>query len=87
MPASSETMYDSQGLFWNFYYSYTTEIWHQDKVLGFGKHTQGRVGKSVHNRGWLPKMVLFGLYTFKENQIRRLIGIINSETYTHHLVF
>jgi hypothetical protein len=87
VPASSDKMYDSQGLFWNFYYSYTTKIWHQDKELGFGKHTQGRVGMSVPNRGWLHKMVLFGLYAFKENQIRSLIGIINSETYTHHLVF
>lgn len=46
VPACSDTKYDSQGLFWNFYYSYTIEFWHNDKVLRFGKYTRGRVGKS-----------------------------------------
>lgn len=56
-------------------------------MLEFEKYTQGRAGKRNENPGWLRKMVLSRVYSFKGKQIRSMTGIINSKSYTHHLVF
>lgn len=58
------------------------------RCLGLGNILEGGLARvSATVAGWLHKMALPRLYAFKENQIRSLIGIINSEKYTHHLVF
>lgn len=55
------------------------------RCLSLGNILKG--GLARETKALAGFMVLSRVYSFKEKQIRSMMGIINSKRYTHHLVF